>query len=103
MLEREFENLVSLVRTAALSDLAPLDAAITDLFHRISALGEPDVYTDGALDGVQAAIGEFATALRQASTLPRFTVARRRYNAKEALWALHDELHRQHAADARTN
>ena len=95
MLDGCFKELAALVCGATPREYARLEPAFGTLAERITALVEPDVYTDGALDGVRAALAGFAAVLRQADTLPRFTVARRRHNAHEAVWALHDELGRQ--------
>lgn len=95
VLEVNFEELAGLVRAATPFDHARLEPAFTELAGRIAAHGEPDIYTEGALEGVRTAIGAFLAVLRQDGTLPRFTLARRRHHAHEAVWALHDEFRRQ--------
>ncbi len=95
MLDEDFKALAMRVCSATPENGMQLEAAFAALALRITTLIEPDVYTDGALDGARAAIAEFLAGLHQSDTLPRFTIARRRHFAHEALWALHDELRRQ--------
>ncbi len=95
MLDVEFKIMAQIIERANAGDIHALEMAHTTLIAEINGLVEPDVYTDGAIEGVTSSLVAFIASINQADTLPHFTVARHRYNAREALWALHDELRRQ--------
>ncbi|HZG29214.1 MAG TPA: hypothetical protein VE079_12205 [Ensifer sp.] len=95
MLNPEFKAMIRLIETADAGDIPSLETAHATLVAEINRLVEPDVYTEGAIEGVTSSLVAFIASINQADTLPHFTVARHRYNAREALWALHDELRRQ--------
>lgn len=94
MFEQEFALLCQSIVVAGQMDSAQISSRFEVWAALLGRTTLPDQYTKDAIEGARVSVGKLATALSN-ERLPRFTVARLRYAAREAILAAQDEWRRQ--------
>ena len=94
-MKQEFEGFSAYIRSASTTDARMIMIRAWEFQKRLRSRVVPDDYTEGALFGMLDCIIELARVLTAPGPVVRFSIAKRRYRAHEAVLALQDELRRQ--------
>ncbi len=99
-MEQEFEAFSAFIRSTSNTDARVIMFRAWEFQKMLRARITPDDYVDAAMFSMFDSVIALARVLSENGPVLKFTIAKRRYHAHEALLALQDEARRQTDEDA---